>query len=251
MVHSNLRFKPIRWINQFPLGEDGGPEPFSIDIGPLSKYGGELYWHMQDLCQFHQIIYKDINRRSVLLDEQEAIHKIKWGEYPPNLDEDDLLWFQVQNIRSLDSLLACEQEITRIKRFVDQYTVIGLSAALEKFLFNFITCIEYYFPTISIEDNLSIFKWEDFERKFKLKGIKFKDLDGYADTNECRTLNNAIKHSEIVDNRLARFSYFESYKGVNLKKLDFEMQRYLNGVSNFLGHVMDSGNRLIGYSMTF
>lgn len=251
MAHNNLRFKPIRWLGQFPFGEDGGPKPFPFYIGPLSKFQGQLFWKMHDLCHFHQIIYKDINRKYILLEEQHDIHKKNWREYPPNLDEDGLEWFHFQNIRSTDFLLANEEDIARIKKFSDEYTVIGLSATMERYLFEFITCIESHFPTISTTYNSQIFKWEDFINKFKSKSIILNNLDGYADANECRVLNNAIKHDGIVGDKLAKFPYFEKHKNLELSNLDFEMQRYVNGVSNFLGHLMDSGNRLLGYSSKY
>ena len=49
-----------------------------------------------------------------------------------------------------------------------------------------------------------------------------------------------FKHDTLVSNRLMSLNYFSTYAGQNLISVPLEMQRYLNGVSDFLGSLMGS-----------
>lgn len=70
-------------------------------------------------------------------------------------------------------------------------------------------------------------------------------LLGYTDANECRVLNNTIKHQGTVNKRSSKFPYFSSHVGKELPNIEFEMQRYYNGIWNLLGELIQKGNRLL------
>ena len=95
------------------------------------------------------------------------------------------------------------------------------------------------------------YKWDDFETQFGAKSISLSALNGFADANECRVLNDTIKHAGSVTDRLAAFAYFASHRGLQLTQIDFEMQRYLNGVFNLLGSLIEAGNRLLDPSFAY
>ena len=82
-------------------------------------------------------------------------------------------------------------------------------------------------------------------QEYNSLGIDLTTLNGLADADECRVLNNSIKHGEMVDERLAQFPFFTAHLGTELTNLDFEMQRYLTGVFNFCGSLIEAGNTLL------
>jgi hypothetical protein len=58
-------------------------------------------------------------------------------------------------------------------------------------------------------------------------------------------LNNAIKHDPTIGGRLLAFPYFQSFAGQQLEEVPLELQRYVNGVSDFLGSLIERGNALV------
>ncbi len=94
------------------------------------------------------------------------------------------------------------------------------------------------------------YRWDQLISLFETKSIILNTLDGYSDADECRVLNNTIKHGDIVSSRLAEFTFFSTLQGENLQKIDYEMQRYYNGISSFIGSLIESGNKLLDPSFS-
>jgi len=151
----------------------------------------------------------------------------------------------VHESRIKDSFLSRDMEIDRVRHFTDEYTVIGLWATAERFLGKVLANIEALQSGVDVASVSRPYRWGDFKTAYTHKSIDLTALNGYADADECRVLNNTIKHTETVNQRLARFSYFTPFKNKLLAGIDFEMQRHVTGVFNFVGSLIESGNRLL------
>ena len=90
-------------------------------------------------------------------------------------------------------------------------------------------------------------KWDKFKLEYSKKGINLEALHDYPIADECRVLNNHIKHEPIISNRLAAFALFQDHIGKPLDSMILDPQRYLNGVSNFLGSLIEKSNAVHGY----
>ena len=136
-------------------------------------------------------------------------------------------------------------EIARVKHFTDEYTVIGLWATAERFLGKVFAHIESSQSGVDVASVSRPYRWDEFQTAYANKSIDLTTLNGYADADECRVLNNSIKHAEIVNERLAQNPFFAPFQNKLLADVDFEMQRYVTGVFNFVGSLIESGNHLL------
>lgn len=136
-------------------------------------------------------------------------------------------------------------EIKRVTSFVDHITVVGLWAIAEQFLGKIFREIRGYLDGVNPATVNAPYKWDDFIRDFSTLSIDLTSCENFNNANECRVLNNAVKHDPIVSGRLLSFSYFSGFNGDELMSVPLEMQRYLNGVSDFLGSLIEKGNILL------
>jgi len=198
--------------------------------GKLSALQSELDWKLLDFCRVHQIVYKEINRTQDILDN------IETGPVPKDPGDYNNLSFY----RKMDFIIGKEDENEKIITFVDHMTIIGLWAIAEQFLGKIYKAhLSIKTPNSNIK---TIYKWGDFLKEFRTHNIDLRSFADFADADECRTLNNAIKHEPSVNAKLLNYKYFVPFKGKDLESVPLEMQRYLNGVSNFLGTLIKEVN---------
>lgn len=81
--------------------------------------------------------------------------------------------------------------------------------------------------------------WNNIVNNFSKIGVDVKACKGYSNIDECRVLNNKIKHVGFVDEKLAEYPYFSSFLGKDLNCINFELQRYTDSVFEFVGNAME------------
>jgi len=198
----------------------------------------ELQCLLFDFCRMHQIVYKEIVHIEEGLTRFTQENK---GELTLNstldLSEEEY-YKELQKTRILDSIIAQDQENKRVIGFIDQMCVVGLWALAEQFLGKI---YRTYAVTTSIDADTvsSPSGWDAFKKEYASIGVVLCTCDSFQDANECRLVNNAIKHNPTVGKKLEGFPYFAPYKGEKLMEVPLDMQRYLNGVNNFLGSLME------------
>ncbi|NOY30639.1 MAG: hypothetical protein GXP28_10865 [Planctomycetes bacterium] len=237
---------PIRFLGQFEIGDNDGLDHYIWNIqGPLHELQGELHWHAYDLCRFHQIMYGDLTKRALHVDAEHKRFSDALEEQREKVSDDDREGFLVYESRMNSSFMDKDLEHARVKHFADEFSVIGLWATAERYLGKVYANIVATQTTVTVASVTRPYRWNDFQSQFLTLGIDLAALNGYPDADECRVLNNTIKHGDFVDQRLAQFTFFSSHGGVQLTKVDFEMQRYLTGVFNFCGALIEAGNILL------
>ncbi len=230
--------EPIYSVGQFPPGKDieGAPIPFMFNAtGPIGHLQSELHWRLFDFCRIHQIVYKEIlsvEKKLDGLDEIQLTGDIESAE-------------ELQKVRILDAAMEKDNENRRVTIFVDHMTIVGLWAIAEQFLGK----VYREFCSIQDEidpDDISVpYRWDDFIREYSSRGICLADRENYENANECRAVNNSIKHAPKVGDKLLVFNYFIDYAGKELESVPVEMQRYLNGVSDFIGSLIEKANEVL------
>jgi len=227
---------PIYSVMQFPPDkrEEEGPIPFSSNIGgQIGRLQMDLEWRLFDFCRIHQIVYKEIDFVESELDKIEI--------EPFSDDIEDIS--NLAKSRKMDFVIGKTLENDRIVSFVDHMTVVGLWAIAEQFLGKIYRAYFSIANSIDEDSVTSPYRWDDFLKEYSNLGIDLTSCENYGNANECRVLNNTIKHANKVNSRLASFSYFSSFTGQELEQVPIEMQRYLNGVSDFLGSLIEIGNK--------
>lgn len=231
--------KPIMSVLDYNPSTKGlGPNAYLFNVtGPVGvKIQPELDFRLQDFCRIQQIVYGEVNARD------QAIGEIDPSIYLPSSDVDSL--DAIMRSRRADHIIALDKQNQRMIAFVDHMTIVGLWAIAEQYLG------KIYRQTKALKEGgipetiPSPYKWNDFGAKFSTLGINLTTCENYTDANECRAVNNAIKHNPIVDSNLDKFGFFCGHSGKELELIDLHMQRYLNGVSNFLGSLISKANAL-------
>jgi len=226
----------LNWMQYPPHNREEGPVPFLFNIsGPIGILQSELDWRLFDFCRIHQIVYDEIENIEKQLDEIEIEPFSKDIDDPSNLNIS----------RKLTFIMDKTIENNRIISFVDHITIVGLWAIAEQFLGKIYRAYLSKVKGIEESEIQTPYKWNDFDIEFQKLGIDIEKCENYLNANECRILNNAIKHTGTVNSALEKFEYFKPHTGQNLEKVPLEMQRYLNGVSNFLGSLIENGNKKI------
>ncbi len=217
-----------------PISErENVPIPFASNIsGKLGSIQVELDWRLNDFCKIQQIVYKEIN----LVDEK--LDRIEIEPFTDDIGDAE----NIMTARKLSYIHGKNMENDRVVAFVDHMTVVGLWAIGEQFLgkiFKSYVSLKNAVPENSVS---APYRWDDFKREYLNAGIDISSCENYVNANECRVLNNAIKHEPKVANRLTAFAYFAPYANQELEKVPLEMQRYVNGVSDFLGSLIETAN---------
>ena len=234
-----MKYKPIYSLLQTPPGSKDGPLGFMDNIsGPLGKLQGELDWRLFDFCRIQQIVYKELERTDTALQAFVDSHS---QTTPSSLSEEE----EYFRSKVFDSVIAKDTEIRNVNAFVDHITIVGLWAIAEQFLGKIYRELVGQLNGVDPITVSAPYRWDESMRKFTIVGIDLTSCENFANANECRVLNNSIKHDPLVSNRLMSFNYFSTYAGQNLISVPLEMQRYLNGVSDFLGSLIGKCNDLL------
>jgi len=227
------RYKPILCVgNQAALGLM--PESYLSNLAyPNGALQGEIEFRFINFSIFHQSLYRDINERSEAVDKYIEKHKdIINGDFS---DEIELI---VQS-RYRTAVHQEEDVILSIKSLADETTTVGLWAIVEQFMSrNYVQLAAAQEGIPESEVKIS-FRWDTLKSKYLEYGVDVHLCDGYLIANECRVLNNKIKHLNFVDDELAAFSNFSSNLGDRFKFVDINLQEYFDGCYHFLGSLIE------------
>ncbi|MDV6345101.1 hypothetical protein [Nitrosomonas sp. Is37] len=229
--------EPIYSDMQYPHYRDSnGPIPLAPFADQYIDIVTQLRWRFFDFCRIHHIIYFEIDRINKILNE---IPK----EYMVNSGEESLE--DLARIRLRQSVLDKDIENKRIHSFTDQMMVVGLWAISEQFMAKIYRRHASRTSGVLEKDVKPPYRWSDFKKYFNECGINLELCENYTNADECRELNNSIKHDPIVGDSLIKYQFFKTLIGQDLENMELDMQRYLNGVSDFLGSLIEHSQKII------
>ncbi len=219
---------------QFGPGE--GPEVYlPLGATPLASWFATFIWTHHDLCLFHQVIDDDIRRRTEVVDERfERYARIRdevgWDDEGASIG---LAQFD-QVTRTLD------METRSMRRHADQLFVVGLWAMAEQYLGRTLLYAED--PSSERLPGEAPHRWEVLVRRYGATGVDLSTMKSYASANECRILNNKVKHVGRVDAQLATFENFHGLEGASLEdgQVSIALQQYSDAVFEFVGCTMET-----------
>ncbi|GLQ30221.1 hypothetical protein [Litoribrevibacter albus] len=229
-------YKPLKSRCVFP-GDEEAPQGYIYNCtGKLGKIQIELDWKMFDFCRLQQITHSHISKNEQEMDELCERYK---DEMRNATDETMGL------VRFRENINAQSSSNYQTYQFANQMTVVGLWAIAEQtmgFVYKQMAADINGIP----ESDVSIpYHFDEFKKKFSQLGISLESLDTFDDANECRTLNNRIKHGHTIEGHILSFSYFQPLSGKLILEVDFELQRYVTGVIQFLSSLIEEGNRIL------
>lgn len=235
------------WFRSSGSDEWIGPDPYMFNIaGPFGALQGELHWTLHTYVRLHNFAYSSFHEHDAKLDVFAA--SLRAEETIASKDFEEYEAEMIGKSRRMDFLIAEEVDLDRSVRTLNQMFVVALWALAEQYLG------KVFQKTVSLQTGAAVetvqapYRWDNFKIEFPSQGIVLENLHDYAVANECRVLNNHIKHSPVISSKLAAFSPFSGHLGKPLEKVVINPQRYLNGVSNFLGSLIERGNTINGHS---
>jgi len=205
----------------------------------------EIDFRLQEIALHHQIAYSFVNRKWNEIEGRVNQFKKIDENRPANLsdEEDDYLSIKLSQMRS--QINSDDGLIMASKSLADETFVIMLWSTIEQFLCRNLTKIEACKLSIDEKDVKINFRWDQILKKYKSYGIDLISIQFYPESNECRVLNNKIKHSNYVDEELSTYENFKTFKGVNFKEIELPLQKYHDMCYIFICEVLKcSGNLL-------
>jgi hypothetical protein len=214
-----------------------GEAPFDLRlpfmIPPFHDMWAGAHWEMENLALFNQAAYSGVVKRASVTDELWEEHQ-RMEAIPASDDEDE--GKQVALARLRETATANEIESEAIARYADEVTVVATWAFVEKLLNRGLTALQTALGQPLITDH----RWPNINAAFQQCGIDLSAASGFADADECRKVNNAIKHAGVVSNALAALPAFAGKAGSALTDLELDTQRYFFGAGDFTSAVLET-----------
>lgn len=217
-------------LSRFQIGPGEGPEVYRPwHFSELISVYNSFVWRYHDLCLFHQVIHRELDRRSEVAG---VIAAELTREPPPPADEiAGLMWG-----RRASSLRAHDIETMSISGYGSQLFVIGLWAIGERALAQTVVATE---QLCGMPEQRPPYRWPDLSDRFLALAIDVAHAKNFERADECRVLNNKLKHETLVDNQLAAFPTFAHRHGQELDQVPLPVQLYADAVFEFVGCVLE------------
>ena len=229
-------YKPLKSRCAF-LGDEEAPQEYFYNIaGKLGKIQMELDWKMFDFCRLQQIIHSHITQNEQDIDELCERYK----DDMRNATDETMHFVHLR-----ENINAQSSSNYQTYQFTNQMTVVGLWAIAEQTMGFVYKQMASDINGIPESDVKIPYKFDEFKKKFAQLGISLERLDTFDDANECRTLNNTIKHGHKIEGHILSFLYFQPFSEKLILEVDFELQRYVTGVIQFLSSLIEEGNHIL------
>lgn len=220
----------------FPGDEEAPQGYFYNRSGKLGKIQMELDWKMFDFCRLQQITHSYIDKNEKELDELCERYKDEMRNAT-----DETIGF----VRLRENINSQSDSNYQIYQLANQMTVVGLWAIAEQtmgFIYKKMVSNINKIEEINVK---TPYKFDEYKKNFLQLGIALEKLDTFDDANECRTLNNTIKHGHTIEGHILSFSYFQPLAGQLILQVEFELQRYVTGITQFLSSLIEEGNYVL------
>lgn len=148
-------------------------------------------------------------------------------------DEEEKESFRVYESRMKDQMFSSDQKNRRILHYSSSLAVVGLWSMCEKNLVRALKHIHTINGSMLLDEDVPE-RWDGYKKAFRLLGFPLNELMHFEDVNECRILNNSLKHGEVVQQELGAFRSFKGLLGKDLSSITFEVKRYAIGVHDFI-----------------
>jgi hypothetical protein len=228
-------FIPLRSTMAYSGDEKGPQNYFYNSCGALGSIQRELDWKLFDFCRLQQITHSHIikndgHMKNLIAEKTDILN---------NASEEDM-----GSVRMRENIRAQKLSNFQAFHFSNQMTIIGLWSLTEQTM-GFVYKEMMTLKDVNAKSIKIPYRFDEFSKKFKDLGIHLENLDTFNDADECRELNNSIKHGHLIESKLLNYEYFKPHAGKPILGTDFQLQRYMTGVIQFLSNLIEEGNCII------
>jgi len=203
-------------------------------IAPFMEAWASAIWDLENLALFNQAAYASVTSRDQAAQGIVEQHR-QLQNLPVNPNDDfgyDLQQRQLANMRQV--IMNTDLEIEGIARYADEVTVIASWAFVEKQLNRALLALQSALYQPASTDH----RWPAIEAAYVQCGVNLSQANGFANVDECRKVNNAIKHSGVVSAGLAALPAFVGKLGKPLANEQLDTQRYYFAAGEFVSSVL-------------
>jgi hypothetical protein len=237
---------PGHWSYDSSTSEWKGPDPYFFNAGgPFGSFQAELHWTLDIYIQLHRHAHASFRQHNQKIDELAAQLKAEPPITATEFEEREML--MIARSRRMDYIYAADVDLSRSSQAINRMYVVALWAFAEQYLGKIFQRLRGLRTGVPEESIPAPYRWDTLGPAYSSESIELKNLHDYAVANECRVLNNHIKHAPYISDKLAAFASFHDHLGKTLDSVVIDPQRYLNGVSNFIGSLIEHSNRLHGH----
>lgn len=192
------------------------------------------YFDFENLALFNRAAYLDVSARNAkseaMLEECRKIQKI-----PVEDDEDQYEFRNRQLARRMQSIEINGSEMEGVRSYADQVTVIATWAFIEKILNRSLVTLRSYLGMTELTDH----RWPRIVDAYQECGIALSAVKQFEDINECRLVNNSIKHGGFVSSSLAACPTFDGQVGKDLNDCVLDTQRYYFSAADYIMRTLE------------
>lgn len=216
-------------------GRPGRCDRYFPDDGVLFGLYGEAQFELQNLALFHRAAFATVKQMDDALDAmvRDSPPPVHGPDYN---DEDQLEWALLMESRRHLVVHDGDSQIAAITGYADELCIIGLWAHAEKFLGEGLA----HFTSAP-----TVYRWDGLLAAYRTAGLDLETLPGFLSADECRRVNNALKHGGKVTHGLAELNDFRGQQGERLRQIDLDVQRYLLGVHHLVGATLERCSQLL------
>lgn len=235
----------------YPLQHLQNPEFSHVEAflfnssGPLGGIQFAIEWEIQNICSYYAYTISGLNEKTAKLIEEAKERDAHYAGQLKQASDEDREILEIHHSRFRDRVIDVSNTLDASEQFLDETTVVSLWMIAERFLGQIYR--EFYCKVHHHQPAQIPYKFDVIKSHFSSLGVDLTASHLYADANECRVLNNAIKHGNEISTALKQFPFFHTLSG-SVRGIDLEMQRYVNGVHNFLGSTIEHCHVKLGYT---
>ncbi len=203
-------------------------------IPPFMEAWAGAIWDLENLALFNQAAYTSVSSRDRaaegILVQHQQLQKLP-------IDPTDDFGYEVQqrNLANMrQAIMDTDLESDGIARYADEVTIIASWAFVEKQLNRALLALQSALGQPTNTDH----RWPVIEAEYLQCGINLSQAKGFANADECRKVNNAIKHSGNVSAGLAALPAFIGMLNKPLASEHLDTQRYYFAAGEFVSSVL-------------
>lgn len=242
-------FQPV--LSRMQMRPDQAPKDFAPSPTcphSLSRISCNFTFAHHDLCLFHQALYFQLREREKAVEEyanEMRPHFERHNREVPEDDEDGAHeWEAVQLSRVRETMNVHWMETTSIQAYGDQLLIIACWAMVEQYAGRILIALEQELgsPANRVE---TPHRWHELIKRFKSVGLDITQCENFKGIDECRVVNNKIKHVGFIDKELAKIAAFQGCAGKRFEDVKLPLQSYVDAVYEFVGSAMEKAGDVL------
>ncbi|WP_148046519.1 hypothetical protein [Pseudomonas vranovensis] len=123
-------------------------------------------------------------------------------------------------------------QLRQVECIANESLVINLWATIEQFSNRCLAMMSRESSTKQASH-----KWDSIEREFEKLEVSLKNAISYSVIDELRVLNNKIKHSYLVDEKLGEFEFFKSHINKRIDLVPLRVFDYVLAAHSFVCYI--------------